>query len=120
MGTSEKQRSNWISYGKERWGEISVKREGQKVRYAFWYDASLTSLKERVKEGRWGNKSQMIAWFQERLMEAGGRVFTRAKVASPCKNGLANLKFLAGSGLKERVFSLKMMGCQLNRWQQCI
>lgn len=59
LGSSEKQMSNWIRYGQEGVGEMTVKKKEGGARYAFSYEASLTSLKKRGKEGGLGIRSQM-------------------------------------------------------------
>lgn len=57
LGSSKKQMSNWIRYGQERPGEMTVKKKEGGARYAFSYEASLTSQKKRGKEGRLGIRS---------------------------------------------------------------
>lgn len=50
---------DWIRYGQERLGEMTMSKKKKGARYAFSYEASLTSLKEREKEGKPGIRSQM-------------------------------------------------------------
>lgn len=59
--SSKKQMPNWIRYGKGWLGEMPMKNKGEETRWTFWPDESLTSLKERGKEGGLGIKSLKTA-----------------------------------------------------------